>query len=238
MSPNPKVKEESVEKETVVQATPVATEQESKPFVIKTELDAYITERVKGQPSSLAEVVAKVEPRTQVGRLSLPDELEKVSYDCTVMNPSCKFHLWGFDEERRKWDYTNRGQFIFRWLTKNKRALDEALDVREWVIVNRQLFPQLPKYLVSANGIVERGSAILAFMAVEKALRLRRAPVEKSKERVQSRISNVAKPGEEPRFLMSGAQKGHQYMPKIASQRDGEADVPGPGEIQPDRDFS
>lgn len=245
MSPNPnpkvksafaEVKESSVADAVKTEAPPQDTEQRTEPVVIKTELDAYITERVKGQPRSLTEVVAIVEPRTSVGRMALPDELEKFSYDCTV-GESCKVHLWAFDEDIRRWTYSNRGQFIFRWLTKNKRALDEALDVRGWVIVNRQYFPQLPKYIVSANGIVERGSAILGFMAVEKALKLRHAPAEKSTNRVRSRITNVARPGERPKFLMSGEMKGHQYMPQIKDQGDGEADVPGPGEIQPDRDF-
>ena len=169
--------------------------------------------------------------------MSLPEELEKMSYDCTIMNPSCKFHLWTFDEERRRWSYSNRGQFIFRWLTKHKRALDEALDVIGWVIVNRQLFPALPKYMVSANGVVERGSAILAFMAVEKALRLRHAPGEKSYERVKRQLTNVSEAGKEPRYRMAASKDAQPYMPKIASQAEGESDVPGPGEIQPDRDF-
>lgn len=234
MSPKPNPKVDSVEE----QATPVTQEQPetARPMVIMTELDAQISERLKSQPSSLTEVVSRVEPRTLQGRMSLPAELEKLSYDCTV-GETCQHHLWHFDERDRRWDYSNRGQFIFRWLTKHKRALDEAIDVKGWFIANRQLFPQIQKHNVSANGVVERGSSILGFMPVEKALKIRRAPGEKSREFVNSRITNVAGAGEEPKYMMSGSPRSHQYMPKMTPQREGEPDVPAPGEIQPDRDF-
>jgi len=134
-------------------------QEDARPTVLLSEIDAHIHERMKAQPKTLEEVDIKVEPKRGDGkhRLSLPDELVP---------------------------YLTR--YAFRWIFKSSRALDEACNVRGWVLVNRSHFPELPSYRLSVNGGVERGDNILAFMPKAKAEALRAAPGIRSKEMVTS----------------------------------------------------
>lgn len=192
MSPvEPKEKEI---KEPVKIAPKVNLPQEvTKPITIMTEGDAYITERMKSQPQTLEDIVyTPREERVGIHRLSLPEFFEQYSYDCT-MGQSCGCHGWvknevsyGLQMKMDRWEQSKRGKYIFRWLSKNKRALDLSLNVKDWLLVNRNYFPEAPKILFSINGGVENGDAILGFMPVEKALFLRNKPIKDSQDRVTS----------------------------------------------------
>lgn len=129
------------------------------PMVIMSETDAYIHERLKSQPKTLSEVEVKYDgPRSDATHLlQLPKELE---------------------EYKKK--------FAFRWLNKRKQAIDRALDVIGWNLVNRAIFNKLPDHLFTANGVIERGDAILAFMPQEHAEVIRKRPGELSRERVKN----------------------------------------------------
>ena len=134
-------------------------EQIQSTIVIKTEMDAYISEIIKGGPQSAEEI--KVVDFTEAEgrhRLSLPAEIEK--------------------KYGRK--------YAFRWVNKKKDWIDRAINIRRWLIVNRVLFLDMPKYLFTANGTVENGDTILCFMPIEQAESMRRRPGELSRERVKS----------------------------------------------------
>ena len=133
--------------------------QERPALTLVSDLDAYIVDRIKAQPKTLDEVMLVTEKKYAPGehRLSLPKELH---------------------------EYEDR--FSFRWINKKKRAIDGAVTLKGWVLVNKALFPNLPKHLFTTNGGVEVGDAILAFMAKVKAEAIRRAPGEKSRGLLKS----------------------------------------------------
>lgn len=163
------------------------------PLTIMTENDAYIAERMKAQPKNLTDIeTAPREEKTGIHRLSLPDYFEQYSYDCT-MGQSCSHHGWvkrdvmyGLEVKMTRWEQSKRGKYIFRWLSKNKRALDQSLNIKDWVLVNRNFFPDAPKVLFSVNGGIENGDAILGFMYAQKALMHREEPSKKSLDHVNS----------------------------------------------------
>lgn len=162
------VEKEKVEKSAEVatailptpeKSVPVSQATTTAPLVIVSETDAYIHERLKEQPKTKEEVELKViqDFENKGHILSLPKDLE----------PYCK-------------DYS------FRWINKKKRSIDHALDVIGWSFVNRVLFKDLPKHLFTANGSVERGDAILAFMPRKRAEEIRLRPAQISRERVRN----------------------------------------------------
>ena len=127
--------------------------------VIRTEMDAYINERIKGQPQSPEEIkVVDIAPGEGRHRLSLPREIEK--------------------------KYTKK--YSFRWVNKKKEWLDRAMNERGWLIFNRVYFSDMPKHIFTSNGTVENGDSILCFMLMEQAERLRQAPQNKSRELVKN----------------------------------------------------
>jgi len=136
----------------------VKTESAS-PLVVMSEMDAYVNERVKSQPKSLEEIHIKSEREFPEGTsvLQLPKELEKY-----------------------------RKKYAFRWLNKKKRSLDRALDVIGWTLVHRVYFKDLPDHLFTANGVVERGDAILGFMPEKQAAEIRLRPSKLSREKVKN----------------------------------------------------
>ena len=171
--------------------------EETKPIVILSELDSYITERMKEQPRTLEEVESRVEAVSRATethhRLSLPPYFQTKSYDA---------------QEKP-------GPYIFRWQFKEKRAIDRALNVLGWTLVNRVFFPEAPRYLFSANGGVEVGDAILAFMPAKKALEIREKPARLSQERLESRMTQV----DENYVLMTGNPKDDKvYQPSLPSE--------------------
>lgn len=141
------------------------------PKIILNQTDAYVYERMKSQPDSLRDVEIKVGDDNRdpnTHHLTLPKE---------------------FDQYKPK--------FAFRWIMKSKKAIDEACDVRGWVLVNKTYFPDIPDHFFTVSGSVERGDLILAFMSEKKAEKLRAAPREQSAEMVSSTFS---KHKEDPRF--------------------------------------
>ena len=127
-------------------------------IVIKTEIDSYVSEIIKGGPQTSDEIkVVDFTPAKDKHRLSLPEAIEK--------------------------KYGKK--YAFRWVNKNKAWIDRAIYVRRWLIVNRMLFSDMPKHLFTANGTIENGDTILCFMPMEQAESLRREPAEISRQRVK-----------------------------------------------------
>lgn len=183
-------------KEEITNVKPVVPElPTAAPLTIMSAQDAYISERMKSQPKSISEIeTVPQEEKTGIHRLSLPEYFEHLSYDCTRGN-SCVEHGWvkreityGLELKMYRWEQTKRGKFIFRWLSKNKRALDQSMNVKDWFLVNRSSsdFPNAPRILFSINGGVENGDSILGYMSFSKALSLRNKPSQASQDRVRS----------------------------------------------------
>ena len=198
-----------------------------------TEADAYIHERIASQPQTLDEVRRTVVQSDQAkNRLSLPDYFERFSYDCSL-GRGCSAHEWKYDETKNRWSHALTGEFIFRWIKKDKRAIDVAMNVREWKFVNRRYFPDAPNHLFSANGGVELGDVILFFLPTKQALIHRYAPGKRSTEILKSRMTKVGT----NEVLMTGNPDDERfYEPESGSGEEDEgAVVPG---IQEGRDFS
>src|SRR3990167_6206136 len=180
--------------QATVVSTTLPSSSETRPFTIMSENDAYIAERMKQQPKSITDIefIEHEEDKVGIHRLSLPEYFEEMSYDCT-RGHTCGFHAWrkhevfyGIEVKMDRWEQTKRGKYIFRWLNKNKRALDQSLNVKGWYLANRSFFQNAPKILLSANGGIENGDSILGFMPVEKAISLRTKPSKDSLDRVRS----------------------------------------------------
>lgn len=163
--------------------------QERPTMTLVSDLDAYIADRMKAQPKTLDEVMFVTEKKYAPGehRLSLPKELQ---------------------------EYGDR--FAFRWINKKKRAIDDAINLKGWVLVNKALFPNLPKHLFTTNGGIEVGDTILAFMAKAKAEAIRHTPGEKSKRLLESNpmISGKMEP-------LKKGQSGF-YKPKDTGEKESE----------------
>jgi hypothetical protein len=131
------------------------------PTVLLSSADAYVYERMKSQPKSLDEVDVKVEEKIVPGqhRLSLPNEIK------------------AFEKK-----------YAFKWIFKRPQAISEACDLRGWVLANKTYFPELPNHLFTANGSIERGDSILAFMPQARAEILRRKPGELSRSAIKTRF--------------------------------------------------
>lgn len=174
-----------------------APEQEQGPTVIVSQIDAYLHDRLKSQPKTWDQVKVTPDPVSADGWhvLKLPRDVEEV--------------------------FKRRG-LAPRWINKDKKSIDRALDVRGWVLANRVLFPEIKKHHFTANGTVERGDAILGFMAEERAERLRRIPGEISLEKMKNLPIEKWK-----------NQPGDQfYKPDLSTEKDGEEVAAG---IQPDK---
>lgn len=229
------------EKETVKdEYTPVFPDKEPvvtapEPMRVMTELDSYINERIKSQPTEISDV--EVMDKEGLTRLSLPEYFEQFSYDCT-RGMTCRYHKWKKTDRVLQggmrvpqFGYRHRGEYLFRWILRDRRALDYALNARGWYIVNRSKFDQAPKHLFSVSGAVEEGDMILSFMPVKKALHLREQPARKSREDVKStsiEVDNMGnKYGDDDRY----------YKPKLNPERaEGSDDAPSDS-LQEGRDF-
>ena len=181
-------------------------------ITILSELDSYIAERMKEQPRTLEEVTQRVEFLDQrpQHRLKLPEYFEKYSGDGKLPGP-----------------------FIFRWIKKEKRAVDRSLALG-WTFVNRTVFPEMPRYLLTANGGVEVGDAILGFMPTKKALRLREAPAKLSQERLRGQMTQT-----KPDYVvMSGNVKDDRiYQPELGPETTETSEERVPGVLTEGRDF-
>ena len=218
-----------VEKPPVKQeSAPVVLPQPSeaaKPLVIMSELDSYISEQIKSQPATLEEAVHRFEQISAVTgrhRLVLPEFFETESYDCT-WGQHCPHHVNG-----------THGLWVFRWLFKEKRAIDHARNVVGWMRVNRAYFSQAPRLRFTANGGVEVGDGILAFIPAKKALELRETPGKKSRERIDSQMTPTG-----PDYtMMTGNPKDERvYQPDLGPEAQETSDTSVPGVLVEGRDF-
>ena len=170
--------------------------QDREPIIILSDNDAYIRQRMAAQlreSGTLDDVVVKTPSVIESKhRLALPRELVP---------------------------YTSK--FGFRWINKNKRAVDHAIDVVGWTLVNRIYFRDAPDHLFNANGAVERGDSILAFMPMAQVEIIRGAPAKLSKEILNHLPMDRWKHGDPDVW----------YKPKLGEEKDGEVFVGG---IQPD----
>lgn len=172
-------------------------EPETRPMTIMTPDDAYIAERMKAQPKTLEDIQVEVPEMKDFHRLSLPEYFEEFSYDCTwEAKPACKVHRWGTRDKvlgRNKaikvWEQGYHGGYVFRWLNRKVQALDHAINVRGWLLINRNYFPEAPSLLFTVNGGVQNGDSILAFMPVKRAIQIREKPSKDSRFRINSEES-------------------------------------------------
>ena len=132
--------------------------------------------------------------------------------------------MYALDKEMDKWEQTKHGKYVFRWLSKVKRAMDFSINVRGWYLVNRTYFKDAPKILFSVNGGVENGDSILGFMPVKKALIIRTQPSKDSLDRVRSE---------------STKHEGHPnfYKAKLSPEVVTGDDYQPVGALQEERDF-
>ena len=192
--------------------------QQGSPSVIVTqlsELDSYIAQRQRGQPKTLDDVEARVQRLENLNRdrhrMTLPDYFEQKSYDHEASRP-----------------------FVFRWLFKEKKAIDRALNDIGWTLVNRTYFPDAPEYLFTANGGIEIGDALLAFMPAKRALAIRLEPGRRSQQKLASRMTKV----EQDYVLMTGNPADERvYKPEMGAEEREVAPASVGGELVEGRDF-
>jgi len=161
--------------------------------VLITEVDTYLTERMKTQPQTLEEVTKVAAPEKEPGRhrLSLPKPLER-----------------------------HTQEFAFHWILRSKRAIDEAID-KGWVFVNRQLFPKLPNYLFSVAGAIEKGDLILACMGRRRAEAKTREAQQKSSDMVNVQIrKHEEDPKKFYKPTLSKAEENDETTPGLQEGRD------------------
>ena len=152
------IKKPEVEKVVEKESVSEVAKNGSTPLVLVSEMDAYIHELQKSQPQTLDEV-----------SVTIQQDFDKPTH-ALVLPDSIKKH---------------EKNYSFRWIGKKKRAIDYAISVVGWTIVNRVLFPKLPSHLFTANGTIERGDAILTFMPAKRAEAIRLRPAQISRERVR-----------------------------------------------------
>ena len=212
IEPNPVSQEKALDmtSENKEILAPKAKQEENRPVVILSELDSIIAERNKTQLSNaptLEDVqVRDLDKRTESQhRLKLPKEVEEA--------------------------FIKRG-LSPRWIYKEKRAIDNALNVIGWVLVNKVYFPELPDYLFSASGCIEAGDAILAFMSKRRAQAIREFPGKRSREMVRNIPAQDLKKWEQ--------RSDNQYKPASGVAENGE-DEKSTGRrgivVTPDSDF-
>lgn len=238
-NPAPKPQETKVDPVLPEVKEPIQTTVErTKPTVIMTQIDSYLHEVIQSQPKEIEDAVSHIlslSEDTGLHRLSLPEYFEKQSYDCT-RGTTCPYHT-----KDSKGQVTNHGKFVFRWILKDKRAIDHAKTIRGWVIVSRMLgdFRGSPETLFSANGGVEIGDTLLMVMPVERAMKLRRFPGQVSMERLRGQMTpSKTKQG---KMIMTGdPDSDHVYEP-VSSNESGEETVEGAPtgglELREGRDF-
>ena len=179
------------------------------------ELDSYIVQRQRSQPKTLEDVEARVERLEELNRskhrLTLPEYFEQKSYDHATTRP-----------------------YVFRWLFKEKRAIDRALNDVGWTLVNRTFFPDAPEYLFTANGGIEVGDSLLAFMPAKRARAIRSEPGKRSQAKLASRMTQV----EQDYVLMTGNPKDEKvYKPAMGHEAHELAPASVGGELVEGRDF-
>ena len=184
------------------QVTPVKTNPEAYSTIMSDE-DRYLIDRMKSQPSSIDEIMLVKHSPYKPGehRLSLPVEFKQYE-----------------------------DKFVFRWLNKKKRAIDESLH-KGWIVVNRVLFPDIHRkanHLFSVTGVIERGDCILAFMRKDMGLQIRKEPGKKSSALLKSQLDKGTQ-------KLGKGQSGF-YVPEDTSGDDETGSESGKA-LQEGRDF-
>ena len=208
-APAPQVSEETHVPETQVKRD----ETPSTRVTILSELDSYISERMKEQPTSLTEVANRVEVTNRSGshRMSLPTYFTQYSAD----------------------DQKAAGPYAFRWVLKVKRSIDDHL-AKGWLFVNRAYFPDAPRYLFTANGGVELGDTMLAFLPIKQAKLMRERPAKLSQERLKGQMTTTGP----DTVLMTGNQHSpHVYQPELGAESAETSSASVPGVLTEGRDF-
>lgn len=160
--------------------------------VVMGQLDSYITERMKSQPKTVDDLLSVKELRhPSKHRLSLPKELKS---------------------------YTK--EFRFRWIMKDKRAIDESI-YKGWVLVNRALFPNLPPHLFCVSGGIEEGDLILGCISLKLAEARIKAAQKKSTEMVTSQVRRHE-------------TRPEYYKPTLSKEEEENVEA---GDLQEGRDF-
>lgn len=127
---------------------------------IHSEIDSMLLDRLKSQPGSLEEIDVEVieKPKDGMHKLTLPKELDS---------------------------YTKK--YAFCWIFKRKQSIDEACDQLHYKLTNRTYFPEIPDYVFSARGIIERGDNVLAFRPMHIEIEMRKVPGMESSQRIKAR---------------------------------------------------
>lgn len=157
-----KVEQSQTEEVQAHKETPVP-HGEPQVSVLRSEIDAFLQDRMRSQPKTLEEVETRVVEKPQAGKhqMSIPDELK---------------------------EYEKK--FAFCWIFKHKKAVDEACNLYHWVICNKTFFPEIAKsapHVFSANGAIELGDNILAFRSRQVDDFMRKAPGLESAQRIKDR---------------------------------------------------
>jgi len=157
---------------------PAQPEKQVQNIMIHSELDSMLLDRLKSQPKTLDEIDVEVieKPKEGMHKLTLPSEL----------SPYLK-------------------KYAFCWIFKRKQSIDEACDQLHYKLTNRTYFPELPDYVFSARGIIERGDNVLAFRPIAVDIEMRKAPGLESTQRIKARTS--AHEGD-PNFYVPKPEEG------------------------------
>ena len=171
-----KIDPEDLKKEVKVATQKPEEKRVEVPVALLSQDDVYLHELIKNQPTTVEQIEIQNNGRSNplLHRLSLPAELNQFE-----------------------------SKFSFRWVNKHRRAISEAIQNHGWTVVNRRFaeFVELPDYIFSTNGAIERGDTILMFIPKKKAEDIRREASILSREAVDARL---------------GAHKGNPnfYVPK------------------------
>ena len=189
-------------KETAPVIETIRGDEPAKPVVLMSGIDLHIHDRMKSQPRRFEDIsVKEVDFKTEgQHRLQLSKDIETAMLKRNVTP---------------------------RWLLKKKQAIDYALDVVGWTLVNKVYFPELSDHHFTANGSIEAGDSILAFMPIERAQIIRERPAKLSRERVNNIPAQDLDKWEQ--------RSEHHYKPDAGSETSG--DKPRGIVVQPDNDI-
>jgi hypothetical protein len=116
-------------------------------------------------------------------------------------------------------------KFDFRWLSKDSRMLDRAVNVKGWTIVNRTCDIKLPEHLFRAHGGVEKRSLLLAYRRKEIGDIFKKAAQAQSIENIKKARKDAERDKPESPF----------YTAKLSPKE--EQDEEASGEVVQGRDF-
>jgi len=115
-------------------------------------------------------------------------------------------------------------KFDFRWLSKDTRMLDRAVNVKGWTIVNRTCDIKIPEYMFRAHGGVEKRSMLLAYRRKEVGDAFRKISQNQSIENIKKARKDSERDKPDSPF----------YTAKLSNKEEQEEAA---GEVVQDRDF-